>query len=101
MKKAQSSKPTPFVSRRSGFDRRWIPSQNHQPERRRGKDRRKIRSRSFLESLDTETMKTDDSAGSDADSEMQEARSSHSTKVEKWTPGFLEIMLKSDSPVDE
>jgi len=40
--KAQDSKPTPFTSRRSGFDRRWIHSANHRPERRRGKERRKI-----------------------------------------------------------
>ena len=38
--------------RRTGLDRRWIPSANHQPERRRSSDRRTIRNRSFLEPLE-------------------------------------------------
>jgi hypothetical protein len=36
-------------SRRTGLDRRWIPSTGHQPERRRGVDRRKTRKRSFTD----------------------------------------------------
>ena len=39
-------------SRRTGIDRRWIPSNDHHPERRRRKDRRTIRNRSFLEPLE-------------------------------------------------
>ena len=46
MKKNKPSNPT---TRRTGLDRRWIPSANHQPERRRSRDRRTIRNRSFLE----------------------------------------------------
>jgi len=41
----------PLSSRRTGIDRRWIVSQNHQPERRRGTDRRAERKRSFNDSL--------------------------------------------------
>jgi len=37
------------MSRRTGLDRRWIPSVGHQPERRRGVDRRKTRKRSFTD----------------------------------------------------
>jgi hypothetical protein len=40
------------VSRRTGLDRRWIHSANHQPERRRSRDRRTTRKRSYLEPLD-------------------------------------------------
>ena len=39
-------------SRRTGIDRRWIPSENHQPERRGGKDRRSDPKRPFLAPLD-------------------------------------------------
>ena len=49
MKIKKSDNP---VSRRTGLDRRWIPSANHQPERRRRRDRRAIRNRSFLEPID-------------------------------------------------
>jgi hypothetical protein len=101
MNKSQNSNSTPFVSRRSGFDRRWIPSQNHQPERRRGKDRRNIRSRSFLEPLDAETMKTDDPACSDADPEERKPTPTPSDRVEKWQPGCLEIMPDIESPDDK
>jgi len=46
------NEPTaPAVSRRTGIDRRWIPSQNYQPERRGGKDRRATRKRSFTDVL--------------------------------------------------
>lgn len=48
MKKNKPSNPN---TRRTGLDRRWIPSANHQPERRRSRDRRTIRNRSFLEPL--------------------------------------------------
>jgi len=43
--------PAPAVSRRTGIDRRWIPSDNHQPERRGGADRRAKRKRSFTDPL--------------------------------------------------
>jgi hypothetical protein len=51
------SKPTtgdtkPAISRRTGLDRRWIPSPDHHPERRSGKDRRSRRKRAFLELID-------------------------------------------------
>ena len=45
MKKNKPYKP---ISRRTGLDRRWIPGENHQPERRRSSDRRTIRNRTFL-----------------------------------------------------
>jgi len=37
--------------RRTGLDRRWIPSGNHHPERRRGGDRRAVKQRSFSDPL--------------------------------------------------
>jgi len=46
------NKPSKRISRRTGLDRRWIPSVNHQPERRRSRDRRTIRHRSFLEPIE-------------------------------------------------
>ncbi len=45
-------KPGKAISRRTGLDRRWIPSKGHHPERRRSRDRRTIRNRSFLEPLE-------------------------------------------------
>ncbi|WP_319404564.1 hypothetical protein [uncultured Desulfosarcina sp.] len=49
MKKDKPNTPSTTISRRTGIDRRWIPSANHQPERRRSRDRRTIGNRSFLE----------------------------------------------------
>ena len=46
------NKPSKEISRRTGLDRRWIPSTDHHPERRRSRDRRTIRNRSFLEPLE-------------------------------------------------
>lgn len=45
-------KPRNPITRRTGIDRRWIHSANHQPERRRNRDRRTVRTRSFLESFE-------------------------------------------------
>lgn len=45
----KNKKPSNPITRRTGLDRRWIPAENHQPERRRSKDRRTIINRSFLE----------------------------------------------------
>lgn len=39
-------------SRRTGIDRRWIPSSDRTPERRRGIDRRMQRRQTFLEPFD-------------------------------------------------
>jgi hypothetical protein len=47
----EKKRTTPVPSRRAGFDRRWIPSENHHPERRRGGDRRAARQRSFSDPL--------------------------------------------------
>jgi hypothetical protein len=38
---------TAMNTRRTGLDRRWISSSGHQPERRRGKDRRSREKRAF------------------------------------------------------
>ncbi len=40
MKPEPKQAPPTSVSRRTGLDRRWIPSPDHQPERRSGVDRR-------------------------------------------------------------
>lgn len=47
------NKPNKEISRRTGLDRRWIPSKDHCPDRRRSNDRRKIKNRSFLEPIET------------------------------------------------
>ena len=46
-------------SRRTGIDRRWIPSENHQPERRGGTDRRSGPKRPFLVPLDDDRPNAD------------------------------------------
>ncbi|MBC2711766.1 MAG: hypothetical protein HGJ94_12500 [Desulfosarcina sp.] len=51
MNQDQTRKPTTLISRRTGLDRRWIPSADRQLERRCGRDRRTIRKRSFSEPL--------------------------------------------------
>ncbi|MCB2145752.1 MAG: hypothetical protein KQI81_04705 [Deltaproteobacteria bacterium] len=52
MNKDKPNTPSTTISRRTGIDRRWIPSANHQPERRRSRDRRTIRNRSILDPLE-------------------------------------------------
>lgn len=47
------NKPRNPTTRRTGLDRRWIPSADHQPERRRSRDRRTIRNRTFLEPFES------------------------------------------------
>ena len=49
----KKNKPSNAITRRTGLDRRWIPAENHQPERRRSRDRRTIRNRSFLEPFES------------------------------------------------
>ncbi len=49
----KKNKPGNSITRRTGLDRRWIPAENHQPERRRSRDRRTIRNRSFLEPFES------------------------------------------------
>lgn len=56
---------TPAETRRTGIDRRWIPSQDHQPERRRGKDRRANRTRSFTDPLVVNETEKHADAGND------------------------------------
>jgi hypothetical protein len=55
MNKDEASRPDTIISRRTGLDRRWIPSADHQPERRRGRDRRADRKRSFSKFLELNT----------------------------------------------
>lgn len=43
MNNKQTKLLTTLISRRTGIDRRWIPSSDHQPERRRGMDRRSVK----------------------------------------------------------
>ena len=50
------------ASRRTGLDRRWIPSTNHHPERRRGEDRRSVRKRSFTDPFESDDSKRPDEA---------------------------------------
>ena len=51
MKQNAFTQPSVLISRRTGIDRRWIPSKGHQPERRRGGDRRADRKRTFNQQL--------------------------------------------------
>ena len=52
MAQSSNSKNRIAASRRTGIDRRWIPSAGHTPERRRGEDRRKPDRQPFLKSFD-------------------------------------------------
>jgi hypothetical protein len=63
--------------RRTGLDRRWIPSKNHHPERRRGGDRRAVQQRSFLDSIGLRAPGEADHSTSDVES-VSEALESES-----------------------
>jgi hypothetical protein len=54
MEKKTANPSIPFLSRRTGIDRRWITTIGHYPERRSGKDRRSAQHRSFLEPIDSD-----------------------------------------------
>ncbi len=56
----KKEKPSVSIfSRRTGIDRRWIPSVGYHPERRKGKDRRHASKRSFPAPIDGKDENTD------------------------------------------
>lgn len=88
MKKNQTRKPTTLISRRTGLDRRWIPSVDHQPERRRGRDRRILRKRSFLEPIELNRPAQSSVAFPEIDPDPERPQVNHSaiSLIEKWPP---------------
>lgn len=100
--KAQDSKPEAFTSRRSGFDRRWIHSPNHHPERRRGRERRKIHRRGFLEPLESDNQAPDKVMFPEIepDKKMPSADPAALPLVEKWPPDNAATPPKREKPDD-
>jgi len=84
----RSEDTSPAHCRRAGFDRRWIPSKNHHPERRRGGDRRAVQKRSFSEPLVPDAPGKTDVLP--AGSEVPESESPVTEPNENWTPEALE-----------
>jgi hypothetical protein len=101
MMKEKTLKSPPLRSRRSGFDRRWIPSENHQPERRRGKDRRKTRKRSFLVPLDPEVSESSGTVFPEIDPDRKTPSSTPSLSVERWSPRHLEMIPEEASSEED
>lgn len=101
--KAQDSKPTPFTSRRSGIDRRWIHSPNYQPERRRRRDRRKIHQRGFLEPLASDNQNPSEAVFPEfnPDKKSPSADPTALPVVGKWPPDIAEAPPKREKPDDE
>mgnify|MGYP001039386809 CR=1 FL=1 len=63
MKPEPKQTPPTSVSRRTGLDRRWIPSPDHQPERRSGVDRRQSQQQPPDSDSESEASPADASAG--------------------------------------
>jgi hypothetical protein len=84
----RSDDAAPTHCRRAGFDRRWIPSKNHRPERRRGGDRRVVQKRSFSEPLVPDAPGQTDYLA--AGSEALESESPAAESNENWAPEALE-----------
>ena len=82
----------PAPSRRTGLDRRWIPSKDHHPERRRGGDRRAVQQRSFSDPLVLDDPEKTDHSNADFES-VSEALDSESLTAASnvdWPPEALE-----------
>ena len=94
----KQTKPTssPFISRRTGIDRRWITTVSYYPERRSGKDRRSTSDRSFLSPIDSEDQsnkKKPFSDGHSSDDGLTEADTLEGTISEKPLPWIPETAL--------
>ena len=102
MNKDQTNKPTTLISRRTGLDRRWIPSADHQPERRRGSGRRTIRKRSFLEPIALDGPEESSVPFPEIDPGAKTPVANHSVLLltEKWTPLRPDVVPKKESSDD-
>lgn len=100
MQPHQSNDAARTPCRRAGLDRRWIPSKNHHPERRRGGDRRSMQRRSFSDPLVLEvTGKAEPSiAGFESVSQALEPESSAITTEENRIPEANEDRNKKVLP---
>jgi hypothetical protein len=86
MKQNALMQPSVLISRRTGIDRRWIPSEGHQPERRRGGDRRTDRKRAFDQQLiaDDETHQQDPEGARDLPSKQGPLNQLPSPRIDAW-----------------
>lgn len=102
MPKKQAKTSTPFISRRTGIDRRWITSIGHQPERRSGKDRRSTQHRSFLAPIESNDQNTKQTLFGDApfNAISPEANASDGVDSEKYLSRHPEILAVDDAPDD-
>ena len=88
MKQNAFTQPSVLISRRTGIDRRWIPSEGHQPERRRGGDRRTSPKRTFNQQLVTgdETHGHDHVDASHVPSKDAPLKRLPSPEIDAWEP---------------
>lgn len=86
MKQNALTQPLVLISRRTGIDRRWIPSEGHQPERRRGGDRRTHRKRTFNQQLisDDEMLEQDPVGARDLPSKQGPLNRLPSPRINAW-----------------
>jgi hypothetical protein len=86
MKQNALMQPSVLISRRTGIDRRWIPSEGHQPERRRGGDRRTDRKRALDQQLiaDDETHQQDPEGARDLPSKQGPLNQLPSPRIDAW-----------------
>lgn len=90
------------VTRRTGLDRRWIQSTDHQPERRHGGDRRTIRQRSLSQPLGSNDPQAGDGslAGIAPIPRPPEANCSALAVSAPWTSQGTGAMLE-EKPADD
>jgi hypothetical protein len=102
MVKKQTNSSNSFNSRRTGLDRRWIASIDHQPERRSGRDRRSIKNRSFMEPIDSHDQKGQPFSipGIRFNAVSPEANDSVGTVSEKYASQSPETVGVDDAPDD-
>lgn len=103
MKHHTITKAITRVTRRTGLDRRWIPSTDHQPERRHGGDRRTIRQRSLSQPLGTHYPQAGNGrlAGIDPVSRSPEANASALAVSATWTSQAMDAVIEENPADDE
>jgi hypothetical protein len=95
--------PPVTISRRTGLDRRWITSAGHQPERRRGGDRRTQKKRSFTEPLALVDPQEKSVAlvAVDPDLKTPKPVPARMSTIKEWTPPQADAKPTRDTPEDE
>lgn len=100
MKAKPKQTPPTSVSRRTGLDRRWIASPDHQPERRSGVDRRHSRPQTLDTVLETESAEPSRQSSPGSDSAIDRSTST-SADASPGEPRVLRLPALRPKPATD